>query len=514
MANDLEQIQAGMNNLSQDLTAFFEAVQQWLQTFRSILANDAPPQTDPAPDVGSVVPSSMPTVTPSITFHEPVPVLTAAPDATTTSQSSLCRPAAGAGPLVPCPESRTTSLATITSTSTRSNTITAYETVSYVNASLSVNDTAVSLLPTAAPYPSVNVSFAPTAPATLSVHYISTTTPAIDPAGSAYMSTLISYSLSPTPTPYAFNATSQDNVVVYYGTSPNTQIGGLLALCANPNVDIVILSFVYDFSSAGGYPTLDFGPACLEPNGAQRAAAPGLKDCSALAPEIAGCQQIGKKVLVSLGGYSANSSFASAERAAAFAETVWNLFGAGDGEDPALRPFGPSQAITIDGFDVDNEDHSTDYYDVFATSLREHFAEDPGKTYYLSAAPQCPMPDASIPMAVMAQADFVWVQFYNNPSCNLDTEAFQASFATWSSSLADASSTEGMPRLYVGVPAFAGAGLGYVDGAALYSRITQARELDVPNLGGIMLWEGTEALTNVDQYGVDYLSYAKDALHL
>lgn len=179
-----------------------------------------------------------------------------------------------------------------------------------------------------------------------------------------------------------------------------------------------------------------------------------------------------------------------------------------------MRPFGFSRAVTVDGFDIDNEDHSVAYWDVFASALRGHFAEDPGKTYYISAAPQCPIPDASISLAVMAQADFVWVQFYNNPSCNLDTEAFQESFAAWSGGLAGLSATTGTPRLFVGVPAFEGAGPGYVDGAALYSRITQARELDVPNLGGIMLWEGTEALANVDQYGVDYLEYAKDALHL
>lgn len=343
---------------------------------------------------------------------------------------------------------------------------------------------------------------------------MSTATPILGPEGSITTSTLITYSLYPTPTPYTFNATSQDNVAVYYGTSPNTQIGGLLALCANPNVDIVILSFLHDFFSARDYPSLDFGPACIEPNSAQRVAAPGLKDCSALVPQIAGCQQIGKKVLVSLGGYVANSSFESAEQATGLAQRLWDLFGAGQGEDPALRPFGTSRAVTVDGFDIDNEDGSTDYYDVFASALRGHFAEDPGKTYYISAAPQCPIPDASISLPVMAQANFVWVQFYNNPSCNLDTEAFQQSFAAWSSGLAEVSAVSGVPRVFVGIPAFAGAGAGYVEGAALYSRITQARELDVPNLGGIMLWEGTEALANVDQYGVDYLSYAKDALHL
>lgn len=415
---------------------------------------------------------------------------------------------------MPCPESHTTSFETITSTSTKSNTITEYQTISYTNISISASGIGSPALPSAAPYPAVNISFAPSAPPTLSVQYITTTTPATNAGGSSYASTLISYAITPTPSTYTFNATSADNVAVYYGTSPNSKAGGLFDLCANPNVDIVILSFVYDFFSAGGYPALDFGPACLEPNSAQAAAAPGLKDWSALAPQIAGCQQSGKKVLVSLGGYIANSSFANPLQAADFARRLWDLFGTGDGEDAELRPFGPSRAITVDGFDIDNEDHTTDYYEVFASALRALFATDTSKTYYISAAPQCPIPDASISLPVMAQADFVWVQFYNNPSCNLDTNAFQESFAAWSSSLMDISTREGLPKLFVGIPSFAGAGAGYVDGAGLYSRIVQARELDVPNLGGIMLWEGTEAMDNVDQYGVNYLSYAKDALHL
>lgn len=43
-------------------------------------------------------------------------------------------------------------------------------------------------------------------------------------------------------------------------------------------------------------------------------------------------------------------------------------------------------------------------------------------------------------------------------------------------------------RIYIGAGAFQGAGTGYVPGSALSSVISQARELNMPNLGGIMLW--------------------------
>jgi hypothetical protein len=58
----------------------------------------------------------------------------------------------------------------------------------------------------------------------------------------------------------------------------------------------------------------------------------------------------------------------------------------------------------------------------FITKLRELFLNDDRKKYYLSAALQCPRPDIHIPLASMQSSiDFIWIQFYNNPSCNLDT---------------------------------------------------------------------------------------------
>lgn len=321
----------------------------------------------------------------------------------------------------------------------------------------------------------------------------------------------MTYSLSPSPSPYNFNQDAQDNVAVYYGHTPATQEGGLIALCESPNVDIAILSFVFDFFGPQGYPSINFGPGCSAPTAAQTEQAPGLMNCTALAPEIAACQQIGKKVLVSLGGYIANTSFISDGQATQFAGTLWNLFGAGTAYDGDMRPFGPD--VIIDGFDIDNENHNTTSYTTFATALRQQFSQDTTKTYYLSAAPQCPLPDASIPLGAMTVADFVWVQFYNNPTCNLDNSSgFQSSFAAWSANLSARSTTPGRPRVYIGAAAFDGVGSGYVVGEGLSSQVSLARELYVDNFGGMMLWDGSEGMANVDEYGDDYLGYAKAAL--
>ena len=73
-----------------------------------------------------------------------------------------------------------------------------------------------------------------------------------------------------------------------------------------------------------------------------------------------------------------------------------------------IRPFGD---VVIDGFDIDNENHNTAFYNTFATALRGYMPRNRrGKRYYISASPQCPIPDESIPLQLMQQADFVWVR--------------------------------------------------------------------------------------------------------
>ena len=178
---------------------------------------------------------------------------------------------------------------------------------------------------------------------------------------------------------------------------------------------------------------MDFGPACggqspqMEAKGAT-----GMLLCGQMATDIATCQSSGKKVLLSLGGATAQTAFTGDDQATAFASTLWNLFGAGTGLDAGLRPFGNT---TIDGFDVgkfstdfmlnevlfvlifefiDNEDKDQTGYVTFVQALRTQFATDKSKQYYISAAPQCPLPDASIPVGAMELMDFV-VSNLRNP---------------------------------------------------------------------------------------------------
>lgn len=414
--DDILKIQTGLNGLPEDMLAFILALEQRLGKLEELLAGYTDGSGSPVGPVGPVLSPAPPTITqaPEITSIE-----TSSPTSTRPA-TSLCRPLGGAGPLRLCDGPDVTALMT-----TRSTRITRTMTL--------MTTIAPALpIPTGTKsnnsFPAMNGSdFTPPAPWT-KPYLVSDAFTSTSPSSAVYSSAQnftatpasTAETTVPTASPYVFNAESEDNVAVYYGTTPATTEGGLVSLCSNPNVDIVILSFVFSFFDANGYPSIDFGPGCSSQTSIQENTAPGLKDCSALASEVSACQTMDKKVLLSLGGYNSNTSFASDTQATEFATTLWDLFGAGSGLDAGLRPFGTD--VTVDGFDLDNENHSTEHYETFATALRERFTTDDSKTYYLSAAPQCPIPDESIPLGALQQADFVWVQFYNNPSCNIDSQ--------------------------------------------------------------------------------------------
>lgn len=147
-----------------------------------------------------------------------------------------------------------------------------------------------------------------------------------------------------------FNAQSSNNVAVYYGQTAATGQTSLGTLCQNENVDIVVLAFLTEFFGPGGFPSLNFGPACGgQTPQMQSAGASKLLSCPEMASQITQCQGLGKKVLLSLGGSEAVSALPSDSKATDFANQLWNLFGAGTGLDPGLRPFGD---VKLDGFDV------------------------------------------------------------------------------------------------------------------------------------------------------------------
>lgn len=181
------------------------------------------------------------------------------------------------------------------------------------------------------------------------------------------------------------------------------------------------------------------------------------------------------------------------------------------------------------------------------STLRSLLATDTSKNYYLTAAPQCPQPDQSIPVPELTQyIDFFGVQFYNNPSCQLNSgSGFLSSVQSWSQALAASSgnsstnkvtrspsrvwprqstpaATAGTfvdigngltaPKLLIGTPAFAGAGSGFVSVAEYQDILQQVWGLGLPNVAGAMFWDGAYEIDSGggDQGGTTYAQVVRE----
>ena len=144
-----------------------------------------------------------------------------------------------------------------------------------------------------------------------------------------------------------------ENLFVYLSQSSGHN-ASLIDLCNEDAIDVVILGFVRSFTGIGGYPKIDFGPSlCNATRPENEILAPGLAVCLELGQEVKQCQEKGKKIFLSIGGSTSNTSFEAGKRgrdeAVRAARLMWNLFGEGM-ESPSLRPFGPD--VIIDGYDI------------------------------------------------------------------------------------------------------------------------------------------------------------------
>jgi chitinase len=140
--------------------------------------------------------------------------------------------------------------------------------------------------------------------------------------------------------------------------------------------------------------------------------------------------------------------------------------------------------------DVDNESGNPTGYGGFVQQMRANMDSDTSKKYYMTAAPQCPYPDTSVPIDICQQLDYVWVQFYNNGDCNIAQSAFNSSVKRWSSGISPA-------KLFIGALASGADGdQGYVSASTLLSAFKGVQSYNLPNLAGIMLWEAQLAVKN------------------
>jgi len=252
-------------------------------------------------------------------------------------------------------------------------------------------------------------------------------------------------------------------IAVYWGQNGNE--GTLAETCATGNYDYVILAFLPTFGN-GQTPMINLAGHCD----------PYSNGCTKLSPDIKSCQAKGIKVMLSIGGGAGSYYLTSKEDAKQVATYLWNNFLGGNSSS---RPLGPA---VLDGIDFDIEGGTNQHWDDLARFLSAYSKQ--GKKVYLTAAPQCPFPDAWVGNALQTGLfDYVWVQFYNNPPCQFsgDIANLEDAWKQWISSIP-------AQKIFLGLPAAPdAAGSGFVPVADLTSKVLPAIKGSA-KYGGVMLW--------------------------
>ncbi|KAL5540865.1 hypothetical protein UlMin_043257 [Ulmus minor] len=253
--------------------------------------------------------------------------------------------------------------------------------------------------------------------------------------------------------------TKLSGIAIYWGQ--NSSEGTLAETCNTDNYQFVNIAFLTTFGNGqtpffnltGQTPILNLTGHCD----------PAANTCQGLSSDIKACQCKGIKVLLSIGGPAGNYSLASTQ----------------DATQSNSRPFGDA---VLDGVDFDIEAGSGQFWDELARSLSGHSQE---RKVYLAAAPKCPFPDAHLDGAIQTGLfDYVWVQFYNNPSCQYYAGNPNNLFNFWN----QWTSTQAK-QVFLGLPAADAAAPygGFIPADVLNSQVLPTIK-SFPKYGGVMLW--------------------------
>lgn len=255
-------------------------------------------------------------------------------------------------------------------------------------------------------------------------------------------------------------------ISIYWGQNGNE--GTLAETCATGNYEYVNIAFLYTFGN-GRIPRIDLSGHCdAYSNG-----------CTKISADIKSCQSKGIKVMLSIGGGAGSYSLASSEDAKQVATYLWNNFLGGHS---STRPLGDA---VLDGIDFDIEGGTNQHWDELARYLSGYSNKGNNKKVYLTAAPQCPFPDAWLGKALKTGLfDYVWVQFYNNPPCQYSSADVANLENAWKQWVADIPAT----KIFLGLPASPqAAGSGFVSAGDLTSKVLPVIKGST-KYGGVMLW--------------------------
>lgn len=190
--------------------------------------------------------------------------------------------------------------------------------------------------------------------------------------------------------------------------------------------------------------------------------------------DIKTCQSKGKKILLSIGGAAGAYGFSSDSQAKTFAQTLYDMFGGGD------HKYHPFDDAVVDGFDFDIEGGGSTGYATLSKTLKS-LSDD---KLLITAAPQCPFPDAMLGDALNnAVFDAVFVQFYNN-YCSPSGNSFN--FDSWDKWASSTSKNKDV-KVFLGLPGSStAAGSGYLPFDQIKTAVASAQKFD--SYGGVMFW--------------------------
>ncbi|TYJ39023.1 hypothetical protein E1A91_A04G036800v1 [Gossypium mustelinum] len=254
------------------------------------------------------------------------------------------------------------------------------------------------------------------------------------------------------------------DIAIYWGQ--NSDEGTLAETCATGNYDFVNLAFLPTFGN-GQTPMINLAGHCD----------PYSNGCTNLSSDIKSCQAQGIKVILSLGGGAGSYFLASSDDARRVAAYLWNNFLGGQS---ASRPFGDA---ILDGIDFDIEGGTNQHWDDLAKYLSRYSQRS--RKVYLTAAPQCPFPDAWVGGALKTGLfDYVWVQFYNNLQCQYsdgDISNLENAWKQWTTNVP-------ATKIFLGLPASPeAAGSDFIPVSDIVSQVLPAIRGSA-KYGGVMLW--------------------------
>ncbi|XP_054785989.1 acidic endochitinase-like [Prosopis cineraria] len=262
------------------------------------------------------------------------------------------------------------------------------------------------------------------------------------------------------------SSSQRPGIVTYWGFY--REGGELDAACATRKYDIINIAFLNTFGN-GATPELDLSSHC------------SFGSCAKYASQIAYCQSLGVKIFLSIGGDAGHYNLSSPEDAEQVASYLWTTYLGGQTGGSG----GPLGDAVLDGIDFFIKDNGYRYYDVLALELHRYRMN---RWFFLSAAPECPIPDRYLGAAMRTGLfDYVWPQFYGEASCEYsdDGDAWNLlnSWDQWTACFRGPTTW-----FYMGLTGFSGSYEGYIPTDDLNRKVIPHLERD-PKFRGIMIWD-------------------------